>query len=696
MDETVHSPEEMEDEFAMSDRELLSIVRSEIDSAQGWTGTRLSEARRERLNEYFGNPRGDERDGRSQVVSRLTFEQVEWALPMLMELYTSSDKVCEANPQGPEDVAGAEQATDACNYVWRNQRGPMVLCTAIKDGLIQRNGIVKTWWDESSEANHERYEGKTIEEVLILDGDPDFQIQRATPFVLDPVSGQSVEADPATLDAMPTEMLRFDLEGVRTMRNGRVRLEGIEPERFIVNRDAKGLDDDTCRFCGDGGPQSVSQLVAWGFDRDVVETLPSAHGIHTSDTDYLVRASQDDSNPLVPSDRKDSERHVFIWDLYIRVDRDGDGVSEWWRVFAGGENAERLLYAEPWDGHPYSGWTPIPIPHRFYGLGLADVVADLGNISTSLERQVLDSAYFMTDPRYAILTMGEGGTPQVNLDQLLATKPGSYVEEYTQGAARILETKSNAADLVPLLERLDQKAENRTGIGPNLQGVNPESINKHVFGAMVQASAAQQRVILMARMLEPLVTGIFRKIYKCLLQNQTSEMMVRLRGQFVPVDPSSWANDFDFSLAVGLGHGSRMEKVSNLQTVLSIQEKIAMAGLTHMVSDTEIYQASSALFEAIGFKDSERFIREPSEQNPAPPPQPPPELVALQFQQEVEYLRLEIERQKVESDRFKAMTDAKAKEWAHEEKMAELKLKGAEIQADDPSVNIANGAGAQA
>ena len=51
-------------------------------------------------------------------------------------------------------------------------------------------------------------------------------------------------------------------------------------------------------------------------------------------------------------------------------------------------------------------------------------------------------------------------------------------------------------------------------------------------------------------------------------------------------------------------------------------------------------------------------------------------------------MRTEIDRQKVEVDRFKALTDAKSKEWAHEEALFKLRLEGAEVEADDPNVNI--------
>ena len=65
-------------------RDIKSIVQRELDSSIGWENARLSEIRRRNLAQYLGLSRGDEREGRSTVITREVYEQVEWALPVLM------------------------------------------------------------------------------------------------------------------------------------------------------------------------------------------------------------------------------------------------------------------------------------------------------------------------------------------------------------------------------------------------------------------------------------------------------------------------------------------------------------------------------------------------------------------------------------------------------------------------------------
>ena len=139
-----------------------------------------------------------------------------------------------------------------------------------------------------------------------------------------------------------------------------------------------------------------------------------------------VRNSQQDVTGFDFVDRTDSERSVRVTEAYMLIDRDGDGISEWWRVLVGGDYAEVLISADAVDGHPYASVTPIPIPHRFYGLGIADVVSDINNIQTTLWRQYLDSLYLQTDPRMVVLAqgVGEAALPLARVAQLLGAVPG--------------------------------------------------------------------------------------------------------------------------------------------------------------------------------------------------------------------------------------------------------------------------------
>ena len=670
----------------MAKSDLLSVVQRELDSAQGWTGTLISEARRRNLGEYFGNRRGDEREGRSQVTTRDTFEQVEWLLPPLMEIFTSSNEICRFIGTGPEDEEAAAQATDAVNHVFQQNDGFMVLYTMFKDALIQKNGVVKVFWEEDTKSKLERYQGKPWVEVMALVEDPTLDIR-----AMSIADGPELDLEEAL--ALPPEQLMglfFDVEAVRINRTGKVCLENIPPEEFVINRDARGLNHPTCRFVGHRIRTSESQLVAWGYDESLVKRLPGSQSVTTTDQDAIVRSSQDDSHPLVYSYRNDSERTIYVTECYVLLDADGDGVSEWWKVLVGGDYGQALIDAEQVDGHPFCSVTPIPVPHRFFGLGLADVMSDLQNINTTLTRQFLDSLYLSNDPMNVVLSegTGESAVPMVNLDQLVQSGPGRYVEEYVQGALRPYETRDAGPHVLPAFEHFNGAKERRTGISPDAMGISADAISKHVYGAMVQQSGAAQRVTLYARIFADTgVKDMFELIYKCLLQNPSQGMMVRLRGEWVPVDPSSWNDSWDCKVSVGLGHGSRMEKAGNIQSVGEIQRVLLEAGYVNMVSPDNLYHTAVTATEMLGFKNVEAFFTDPAT---VPPPEPEPDVAeqAVQAQQQIELMKVELDRQKLEIDRDRIQLEAKKVELAHEAKVFELRMQGAQAEMDSDELTV--------
>jgi len=205
------------------------------------------------------------------------------------------------------------------------------------------------------------------------------------------------------------------------------------------------------------------------------------------------------------------------------------------------------------------------------------------------------------------------------------------------------------------------------------------------------SSAAAQRVTLYARIFAD--TGIkrmFELIYRVLLQHATKEFIIQLRGEWVPINPSDWATNLDCRINVGLGHGSRMEKVSNLQTMAAMQEKLVEVGLSNMVTMDNVYNTAAALSEALGFKDASQFVTDPGTV-PPPEPEPDPAQEAIEAQQQIEIMRLELDRQKMEVDRFKAIAEAKSKELGHEVDVAKLRLDGSNARMDDPDFALMEG-----
>jgi len=213
-------------------------------------------------------------------------------------------------------------------------------------------------------------------------------------------------------------------------------------------------------------------------------------------------------------------------------------------------------------------------------------------------------------------------------------------------------------------------------------GINPDSISKHVYGTMVQSSAAATRTTLYARIFADTgVKDLFTKIYELLMRHHSEPLIVRLKNKYVPVDPTAWASHMDCQVTVALGHGSKMEKSMNLQTILEVQKALNDNGLGNMATMDNIFKTVSDLVESLGFREAAQYFTDP-QVNPPQPPEPSEAEKAIVAQEKIEWAKLELQRQKQELDRDKLMLEIKKTELMHEERIQELRKDGYAAQPD--------------
>ena len=157
----------------MDDTELQGIVSAELEDAVSYIDSDVSPIRAKGTEYYRGDPFGNEEDGRSQVVAMEVRDTVSAMLPSLMKVFFSTENVVEYMPRGPEDVAGAQQATDYANYVFTaDNNGFMTTYALFKDSLVRKCRNAKYWRDGVAGDKLEEYsslEDQTLQ-VPMLDG----------------------------------------------------------------------------------------------------------------------------------------------------------------------------------------------------------------------------------------------------------------------------------------------------------------------------------------------------------------------------------------------------------------------------------------------------------------------------------------------------------------------------------------------
>lgn len=633
----------------MSEQELKAIVAAEIADAAAFAGGRLAEERRRALDYYLGEPFGNEQEGRSRVISTDVADTIEWILPSLLRIFTAGEDVVRFEPTGPEDEEVARQATEYVNWIFqRDNPGFLIFYTLFKDALLQKNGVAKIWWDEDESAERETYLRKTFPELQLLLSDPDVE-----PVEHSAYEDRIVLAGPDGLPAEEAAVLH-DVTVIRRRRRGRVRIEPVPPEEFLISRRARSLND--AGFVAHRVRRSVSELTAAGYDRGLIDRLAGADAPDLTPEAQSRRRLEEEAGPGSAGEADRSRRELWVTECYLRVDWDGDGIAERRKVTVAGDGQE-ILDNEPYDGVPFVALTPIIMPHCFYGLSVADLVMDLQLIKSTILRQILDNLYLSNNGRHVI-------SDQVNLDDMMTSRPGGIVRLKSgampgQGHVMPLETPLVAAAAFPVLEYLDGVREGRTGVTRYTQGLDADSLNKTASGISQIMAAAQQRIELIARVFaETGVKDLFRQILRLVGRHQNAPRIIRLRNRWVPMDPRSWSTEMDVSVNVGLGTGNRDQMLGHLHTILGIQaQAIQQQGGVDgpLVRLDNVYNTLAKIVENAGLKPAEAYFSRPSDQ-PAPPPPssaappPDPQLLMLEQQAKVDAARIALAERKTAAE----------------------------------------------
>ena len=614
----------------MTKRELSAHLEQEISSALGYKDGKLTTQRSDALDRYYGKKYGNEQEGRSQIVTRDVADVIEWIMPSLMKIFTSGDKVVQFEPQGPEDVKMAKQSTDYVNHViMRQNPGFSIIYQWFKDALLQKNGIVKHYWDDTSETLREEYKNLTEEEFTALLMEDNVEVLEHTQ--------NGGEEDDALISLQP-QQITHDVVVRRTYDDGQVRIEAVPPEEFLINKYAKTIED--ARFVGHRVKRTKSELLEQGYPKNKIENIFS-----NDEADYKAERLSRFSHEQDNAPEGDIDDGIWVTECYMRVDFDNDGIAELRKVTKVGDE---LLDNEAVDSVPFSSLTPIPMPHKFYGLSIYDLISDLQLIKTTLMRNLLDNMYLTNNGRYEVV---EG---QANLDDLMTSRPGGIVRVRTPGAVNPLGTPQLDQNSFNMLGYLDSIREERTGVSKNSMGLSEGGLKSHqtATGVGQVMTAAQQKIELIARIFaETGMKDLAQSVYMLVQKFEKPEKLVRLNNEWTTLYPHEWKTKMDCTAQVGLGFGNKDMNLMHLgrlsQTIQMIAQHPA-AGM--LLKPKNVYNLVAEQIKAMGMKNVDDFITDPGDQDVQQQQGPSPEEQAKQAEAQLKQQELQVKMQKIQQE----------------------------------------------
>lgn len=643
-------------------QKLLNAIDAAEDTAYGSDGDGTLAAERARaIDAYLGKNILPAPEGRSQVVDRSVYETIAWIQPSLSRIFANGDDVVELPPLGPEDEEGAKQEAAYLNYVVTQKNNWFqIFTTWSRDALLTKAGYLLVAKESRTQVELENYERQTREGLafILRDGAEiveakEYPDEDAEPQV-DPQTGQPA-VDPQTGQPLPPPML-YDVTVRRTKPEVAYVLKPLPPERVKVSERCATVQVLDAPYVEYWDTPTISDLREMGYKiEDDIASDDGGADIEDEARNRYDERTWDEDNPIDPAQRR--VRCRWVW---IRHDYDEDGVSELQHCVVVGKE---LLHREEVNCIPIAVLCPDPLPHRHMGLSVADSVMDIQLIKTDMLRQGIDNLRLSNNQR---MYVRDG---QVNLDDLLVSRPGGIVRGsgiFGQDISPI-PMQFMFPQALQGLEYMDSMRENRTGTNRYFTGVDQNALNKTASGIQQLSTMAAQRVEQVARYFANGIETMFHVLHQMVLKGGHQKDVVRLRGNWTQVDPSTWRRRTDFKISVGYSAGNKDAQVSRLMMIANFQRE-ALAGGLPIVQPANVYATAMELTKASDFSAPERFFSDPA-QIPPEEPQPDPALqkaqmdaqVTTQVKQAELQQRTQSDAQKMEIEKYKADLDAQTK-----------------------------------
>jgi len=571
--------------------QILNIVGQELNSAAGGIENDQVEYNRQAaLAAYLGDS-AESPEGRSNVTSTDVADAIEWIMPEVMKAFTQNNEVVTFDPEFEGDEKQAElESQYVYDILMKDNNGFIVLHQFAKDALMQKNGFIKVFYNNETDETTEHYTGLTEIEYNMIVSDPEIEVLEETI-----VEGQ-----------IPT----FDIKVKRTKVNSKLCVVSVPPEEFRVNRMHNSVDLKDARFTAHVTYKSRSDLIAEGYDKEVVDSLPN-NDTEESDTDYRFYMQGETVQPDGDITNDPSQFLVEISECYMRMDANEDGIAELVKVtVAGWDSPSQLLDIEEIDEIPFISSTAILMSHKLFGLSIYDRLIEIQNQKTALWRNILDNMYLQNNQRTIVVEN------MVNLDDLMISRPGGIIRAKTADAVIPYPTTPLSSDSYKMMDYLDQVRAGRAGVSPE-GPVTDSMIGDRVGSQGVERMMSQKEELvgLMIRVLAE--TGIKPLCYMIrnqVIKHQDLAKEYMFRGQWVKVDPKSWSSRSRTTVRVGTGSGNRTEQRSTLNGLMIQQQEIKkMPGQT-LVTPLQEYALLNDFAKLGGFPSAAQYFLDPESQ----------------------------------------------------------------------------------
>ncbi len=572
--------------------QIESIVSKAIQDAVDFIDDEIEPQRIKAQRYYDAEVDIGHEEGRSSCVSTKCREVVRGLKPSIQRIFLTSEKPVEFVPRGPEDVQAAEQATSYISYKFQQHNGYRVLNDVFQDAMVKKTGIAYVYYNEEMETEIHTYTNLSDDEFAVIVEDDNVE-------VIEHEMRSSMSVDEAGLEIDTPE---HDVKIARSIPYGDICIESIPPEDFFVDRNARSIDD--YYICGHSSEKRVADLLALGYSLDDLQGLENDTYSSVDDEVEFERrgytTDESDNENISTSSKK-----ITVTTAFMMLDIEGTGQPKLYQFLCAGGMYKLLDFSEA-DCAPYAIFECDPESHAFFGTSLVDLVLHDQDAATAMLRGVLDNVALTNNPGLQVV---DG---QAAIDDLLNNEIGRIVRVKSPNAITEMAVPFTAGATLPALQYFDQLVDNKTGVSKMAQGLDPDVLKSSTATAIAASQEGQtgQAEVIARNFAEGGMKQMFKLMLDLMIKNVDEEQIMRLNGQFVPIDVQAWNADMDLICNVGIGTGRENERAAALQQALTIQQQIyqGYGPNNGLVTLTQIRNTLADLLAVGGVRNADRYF----------------------------------------------------------------------------------------
>jgi hypothetical protein len=579
----------------MTESELCTLTDHMVNNSVTESGTFNSD-NENYLKYYNGDPFGNEVNGRSKVISTDTRDMVEADMPSLARVFLGAGDPVEFKPTGSstEAVQEAKDKQAVVSHIVKSIRNSFrTQHDWLKASEIQNISALEYGIEEIKKPKYKTYSDISESELtaIVADIEADKDVESVD------ITERDGEEDDDLIESVTLKII---------VTKNEYFMRCVPVEDMVISRNAQNKED--AEVIGKRFTKKRGQLLAEGFSRDVVDSLPTTNS----------EDSQRDNLKAIRYERQGGEEYDDMsyvqWanqevegvDVYALVDFDGDGIAERRHIVKCGKI---VLVNEPFDHIPYAIFSSMLMPNNIVGIPRAELTEQYQNINSALWRQTLDNLYSVNMPRHAY-------NDNVDVDSLLDHQFGGaiYVDGQPAASLMAISTPYIGDKSLQVIQFMEGKKQSSTGSPMGNSALEADQLHKETATRFKGMDDAQKsRIELVARVIAEVgYRDLWEGIAWFASHYQDTEMEVRVLGREMAVSPKSWKYDHYLCAKVGTGSGDDEKKVQSLSTLYQIQQQLQQ-GQNPMVDNTKLYNTLSEIVVSLGQDSVSEFFNNPEE-----------------------------------------------------------------------------------